>query len=212
MLIMKIVNKFIHCKIKSVKYIIYIFLILPVKVSGSFDLIQNGFGLDIGKSGSGFFLIRQYTHNSEKFSLITELRFYDIKGENEMFVYDYYTQQYRSIGSKNLIYIPAFAGLNYFPFAGKIANNFSPFLTMRSGPVLSIDGKETGSFSDRWGNSDTNFSFGSFLGVGIEFKWVNLSSVLLHIGYEYLPPSKSMNEPEDYSGLLIHIAFNRSVK
>ena len=209
---MKTVKSSIFNKIKFVKYIILINLVVPIKIFGSYDLIQNGFGLDVGKNGSGFFLIRQYTHNSEKFSLITELRFYDIKGKNEMFVYDYYTQQYRSIGSKNLIYIPAFIGANYYPFAGKIANNFSPFLTLRGGPVLAIDGKETGSFSDRWGNPDTNFSFGSFLGVGIEFKWVNLSSVLLHLGYEYLPPSKSMNEAKDYSGLLIHIAFNRSVK
>ena len=212
MLTMKTANQLICNKIKLAKYIILIYLIFPIKVFGSYDLIQNGFGLDIGKNGSGFFLIRQHTHNSEKFSLLTELRFYDIKGKNEMLVYDYYTQQYRSIGSKNLIYIPLFIGANYYPFAGEIANNFSPFLTLRSGPVLAIDGKETGSFSDRWGNPDTNFSFGGFLGAGIEFKWVNLSSVLLHIGYEYLPPSKSMNEEKDYSGLLIHIAFNRSVK
>ena len=199
-------------KIKCTKFIILFFLLIPIQTFASYDLIQNGFGLDIGKSGSGFFLMRQYNHNSEKFSLIAEIRFYDIKGENEMYVFDYYTQQYRSIGSKNLVYVPAFIGLNYYPFSGKIANNFSPFFTFRSGPVLSIDGKENGSFSNRWGNPDTYISFGSFVGVGIEFKWVSQSSVILNIGYEYLPPSKSMKEPNDYSGLLIHIAFNRSAK
>ena len=208
MLNMKIANQKTYRKIKLVKYVFMIFLVIPIKLFGSYDLIQNGFGLDIGKNGSGFFLVRQYNHNSEKFSLLTEIRFYDIKGENEMFVYDYYTQQHRSIGSKKLIYIPAFIGANYYPFAGKIANNFSPFFTLRSGPVWAIDGQK----NDRWANPDTYFSFGGFLGTGIEFKWVNLSSVLLHIGYEYLPPSKDMNKAKDYSGLLIHIAFNRSVK
>lgn len=205
-----VINYLIDINIKISKYFIILFFFVPIKVYGTFDLIQNGFGLDIGKSGSGFFLLRQYTHSSERFSFLTELRFYDIKGENEMFAYDYFTGQYRSIGSKSLVYVPVFFGASYYPFVGLIANNFSPFITYRLGPVLTIDGKEEGSFLDRWSNPDTDFSYGGFLGVGIEFKWINLSSIILNIGYDYFPPPKSIGR--DYSGFLIHIAFNRSVK
>ena len=33
-------------------------------------------------------------------------------------------------------------GVNYHPFAGQIANNFSPFITIRGGTTFAIDGKE----------------------------------------------------------------------
>ena len=74
----------------------------------------------------------------------------------------------------------------------------------------SRNGEETGnSFKEQWGNSQTHWSFGGFIGAGIEFKWVNLSSVILHIGADILPLSQKADGKYDYSGMLIHIAFNR---
>ena len=96
------------------------------------------------------------------------------------------------------------------PFAGEIANNFSPFVTLRGGPIFTIDGEETGdNFMERWSNSQTHWSPGGFIGGGVEFKWVNLSSVILHIGVDILPLSQTADGRKDYSGMLIHIAFNR---
>ena len=38
------------------------------------------------------------------------------------------------------------------PFAGQIANNFSPFITIRGGTTFAIDGKEgVGSYKEKWG-------------------------------------------------------------
>ena len=185
---------------------------IPVLLIGQFDHVHNGIGLDIGSSGSGVFIMRQYTHTSQKYSLSGELRFYDIKASNEIIVYDWYSNQYRSVGGKSLILMPAFFGANYYPFAGQIANNFSPFITLRGGPLFTLNGLETGKFVQRWSNAETHWSAGGFFGVGTEFRLVNMTSVLLHVGYEYLPLSRIADGENDYSGLLIHIAFNRLKK
>ena len=55
--------------------------LFPVFIFGQFDQVANGFGLDIGSSGSGMFVTRHYGHTSEKFALNGELRFYDIKAD-----------------------------------------------------------------------------------------------------------------------------------
>tara|TARA_Y100000590_G_scaffold70909_1_gene77724 strand:+ start:860 stop:1453 length:594 start_codon:yes stop_codon:yes gene_type:complete len=184
-------------------------IIFPELLSGRFDDVHNGFGIDIGSNGSGVFILRQYTHNSEMFSLSGELRFYDIKASNETIVYDWYSNQYKSISGVSLVLIPTFFGANYYPFAGKIANNFSPFITFKSGPLLTVNGLESGKFIQRWSNAETHWSLGGFFGLGAELRLVNMTSVMFHIGYEFLPLSKDADGRKDYSGLLIHIAFNR---
>ena len=187
-------------------------IILCSALFGEFDQFYNGFGLDIGTSGSGIFITRQAIHDSRNFSLNGEIRFYDIKASDETIVYNYYSGQYQTVGGKSLFMLPLFFGTNYYLFNGKIENNFSPFLTFRVGGVLAVDGKEYGSFSQRWKNPDTQINPGAFLGAGIDFKMVGQTSVSVMIGLELLPLGKVFDGLDDYSGNLIHIAFNRRPK
>lgn len=191
------------------KLLIFVF---PVFLLGQFDQVTNGFGLDIGSSGSGMFIMRNYVHASERLALNGELRFYDIKAEDETIVYDYYTGQYKSVGGKSLVMLPVFVGGNYYPFVGKIENNFSPFFAIKGGVVTTVDGEESGTFSERWKNPGIQYSPGGFLGVGIDFKIVGQSSVMVMVGLEYLPLKKETDGKKDYSGFLIHLSFNRRAK
>ena len=186
--------------------------VFPVFLFGQFDQVTNGFGLDIGTSGSGMFIMRNYVHASEKLALNGELRFYDIKAEDETIVYDYYTGQYKSVGGKSLVMLPVFVGGNYYPFVGKIENNFSPFIAIKGGVVTTVNGEEFGTFSERWKNPDIQYTPGGFLGVGIDFKIVGQSSVMVMVGLEYLPLKKETDGKNDYSGFLIHLSFNRRAK
>ena len=97
-------------------------------------------------------------------------------------------------------------------FVGKIENNFSPFITARVGGVLSFDGKETGSFKERWEEPDIHLNQGGFLGLGIDFKMVGQTSVSVMLGFELLPLKTEIDQMQDYSGTLIHISFNRPRK
>ena len=190
------------------KLLIFVF---PVFLLGQFDQVTNGFGLDIGSSGSGMFIIRNYVHASERLALNGELRFYDIKAEDEVLVRDY-TGQYKSVGGKSLVMLPVFVGGNYYPFVGKIENNFSPFISIKGGVVTTVDGEEFGTFSERWKNPDIQYTPGGFLGVGIDFKIVGQSSVMVMVGLEYLPLKKETDGKNNYSGFLIHLSFNRRAK
>ena len=185
-----------------------IFFFVPLLLFGQFDYVLTGFGLDIGSSGSGIFVTRHYMHVSDKFSLNGEWRFYDMKADEETVVYNYWGEPV-NIGGISLVMMPIFFGGNYYPFAGEIANNFSPFITFRGGPIYTLDGDETGSFSERWSNPKSQWSFGGFIGVGIDFKWVSQSMVTLMVGGEILPLREAADTKKDYSGLLIHIAFSR---
>ena len=186
----------------------FIFIFFPLLLFGQFDHVLTGIGLDIGSSGSGIFVTRQYMHASDKFSLNGEWRFYDMKADEEMVVYNFWGEPV-NIGGISLVMMPIFFGGNYYPFAGEIANNFSPFITFRGGPIYTLDGDETGSFSERWSNPKSQWSFGGFIGVGIDFKWVSQSMVTLMVGGEILPLREAADTKKDYSGLLIHIAFSR---
>ena len=174
---------------------------------------RYGAGLDIGSKGSGIFFNYLSGNVEKNFDLVGEIRYFDIKGDTESIVYDYWTNQYVTISGQNLLFIPMFVGFNYHPFAGEIANNFSPFITFRGGLNFSIDGKEgNGSYKETWGKADTQWSTAGFIGGGIEFRWYNQSSIALHIGSDIIKLKKKADQKTDYSGLLIHISFNRFIK
>ena len=197
-----------------------IFFLIPLFLDAEFDNTSNGFGMDIGSSGSGFFLIRQYSNYDGNFAFNSEVRFYDIKAENETIIYDYYSGQYQAVSGKSLFMTPIFFGLNYYPFIGKIENNFSPFLTARSGFVLIFDGKDNGNFKNRWSDPTFESSIGGFIGCGIDFKYIRKSYISAMFGYEFLPSdpsedSSKLTSNSNYtgiSGILIHIAINRNLR
>tara|TARA_A100001037_G_C15147483_1_gene637130 strand:+ start:3022 stop:3603 length:582 start_codon:yes stop_codon:yes gene_type:complete len=189
-----------------------LFTLFPVLLIGQFDQITNGLGLDIGSSGSGLFIGRQYVHISGVFAVNGEIRLYDIKAEEETIVYDYYTGQYKTVGGKSLFMVPLFTGVNYYPFVGKIENNFAPFIGLKAGAVFTADGEEYGTFRQRWKNPKTQFTPGGFLGIGIDFMLAGRSSVAVMVGYEYLPLKEISDGKNDYSGFLIHVSFNRISK
>jgi hypothetical protein len=194
------------------KFSIILFFFINVIFAGGLNT-RFGAGLDVGSRGSGIFLNYLYGNNKKNFDIIGEVRYFDIKGETESIVYDNWTNQYITISGQNLLFIPALVGFNYHPFAGKIANNFSPFVTIRGGLNLSIDGREgDGSYKKIWRKAETQWSPIAFFGGGVEFRWYNQSSVALHIGADIIKLKKEADQKKDYSGLLIHISFNRFIQ
>ena len=151
----------------------------------------------------------QIPHSSKKLSVNAELRFYDIKDPNESMVYDPYYGTTRTIGGISLIMLPIFVGGNYYPFVDKIQNNFSPFIALRGGGLFTFNGAEEGSFKDRWNDVDVQFTLGGFSGIGVEFKMYGRTTISPMVGYEMLPLKYKADGKIDYSGMLIHIAFNR---
>ena len=87
--------------------------------------------------------------------------------------------------------------------------DLSPFVAIRGGGLFTLDGAEEGSFKERWKNIDSQFTLGSFTGIGVDFKMYGQTTVSPMVGYEILPLQYKADGKNDYSGMQIHIAFNR---
>jgi len=189
---------------------------MKTKIIAAFVLFQSlllasegfkGFGLQVGEQGTGVFY--HYTWRSTtKLQWLFHGRIFDVKGDEQMMIYDYYTGQYRSVGDKYIFIVPLFGGGKYFPFADQIANNFAPYISAQLGPVLTIDGVESDTFSTRWGKSKGLWSVGGYAGVGIDFLMMNGMMVSVGAGMDIFPMNGIVDGEKHYNGAVIHVGFN----
>ena len=167
---------------------------------------SNNINFIIGNNGYGF------GYELEKFlrddlSIGTDLRFYDIRAD-EYPIYDPFYNQYKVIGEKNITMLPLYFKLNYYPFQGKIANNFEPYVLFSFGPMISIDGDETvKSFSKRWSDADTQINPGGSIGFGINFNTNAQNSLSFGLGYDYLKVKEPIHDKRDYGGAFLYLKY-----
>ena len=169
---------------------------------------ENGLGFNSGTNGSGIHW-HYGRFPAETHGWVAEGRFYDLKGDNEVPAWDQISQTMTTAGGISLVMLTFEGGAMYFPFAGKIANNFSPFVTFMAGPNIILDAPETGSFTERWGQAETSFGLAVFLGAGISFYISHQTVFEFSAGWDYLKLPKTIDGKNDYSGFLIKLTFSR---
>ena len=92
------------------------------------EIRQKSYGFSIETASHGTGLGGFYTTElDEKYQIMLQARFINIMGEGEFPIYNWYTGYYTKASEKNLLLVPLYGGVKFFPFAGQIANNFSPF-------------------------------------------------------------------------------------
>ena len=169
--------------------------------------MKKGIGPMLGTRGVGIIFSGQWQIKS---NIITgfETRFYDIKNDSELPGYNRFTGQALNVGDKALFMVPLFGTVRWLPFEGKIANNFSPFVEMKLGPILAVDGDEdTRKFSNRWGKAGTIMTYGIQVAFGVDFLQMGGSAISPSIGYEYLPMGKEVDGRTNYNGTVVNITF-----
>ena len=143
----------------------------------------------------------------DDFSVGADIRFYDIR-EDEYPVYDPFFNQYSVSGEKSILMFPMYLKLTYYPFQGKIANNFQPFLMLSFGPFLSVDGDEdAGSFSDKWSGAPNQVNFGGSIGFGVNLKTDQASGFSFGIGYDHLQVDEPIHDKEDFGGGFLYLQY-----
>jgi len=186
--------------------------ILPVILWGliitnSVAQMKKGIGMTTGTQGSGIHFIGSWQLKENLFYGF-EARYYDIKNETEIPVYNQYTGQYINVGDKALILLPVYATMRWLPFEGKIANNFSPFVQVKGGPLLAIDGNEEyRKFNKRWRKAPTFTSYGAQIVIGVSFLQMGGSSISPSIGFEFLPMGQTVDDKKQYGGTTINITW-----
>ena len=169
--------------------------------------MKKGIGPMLGTRGVGIIFSGQWQIKS---NIITgfETRFYDIKNDSELPGYNRFTGQALNVGDKALFMVPLFGTVRWSLFEGKIANNFSPFMEMKLGPILAVDGiEDTRKFSNRWGKAGTIMTYGIQVAFGVAFLQMGGSTISPSIGYEYLPMGKEVDGRTNYNGTVVNIAF-----
>ena len=167
----------------------------------------SSFGIATGSHGWGISYQRILKSNVNS-EINFEFRFYDVKGSDE-FAFPTYYGGTETINEQSLVISPVFAGVRYYPFEGKIENNFSPFVTLKAGPLFIFDGnEEITSFIERWKKVDTHVTFGGHAGIGVKFLTSNISSISVSAGLDFFPMNREIDEQSQYNGLLLQFEFS----
>lgn len=187
-------------------------LIIILFISIGFSQINStkfGVGLNIGNVGSGIFY-HQHIKGFEKVKLGARLSWTDVRPAREIPVYNYYTGQYENENTVSLIMFPLFGTFNYYPFEGKIANNFSPYLSIKGGPVLVLDGDESiESFAKRWSKASGSLAYGGNIGVGIEFRQSGSVHYLVELTYDMIPLKNTIDGYGNLNGTVLSLSIHR---
>ena len=176
----------------SFKTAVKLILILTISSSLYSQEKSNNLNFMFTNNGYGFgYEFEKFSR--ENLSIGADLRFYDIRSD-EYPVYDPFFNQYKVIGEKNITMLPLYFRLNFYPFQGKIANNFEPYILFALGPMISIDGDENiRSFSKRWSEADTQVNPGGSFGFGINFNTNSSNTLSFGLGYDYLKVKDMLN-------------------
>ena len=136
----------------------------------------------------------------------------DVTGEAEMPVRDYWTGYVYKANPFNLYLMPAFVGMKYHPFIGRIANNFSPFAMVAAGPVIIMDVPETGKFSYKMQNIETTYNGGFVIGAGIDFMMQPGRVVSLFMGYDHIRIGDVVEGRKHYGGAIFKFMIGRKFR
>tara|TARA_Y100000031_G_scaffold100277_1_gene109984 strand:- start:380 stop:910 length:531 start_codon:yes stop_codon:yes gene_type:complete len=166
----------------------------------------SSFGIATGSHGWGISYQRILKSNVNS-EINFEFRFYDVKGTDEFPISTNYGTE--TINEKSLVISPVFAGFRYYPFEGKIENNFSPFVTLKAGPLFIFDGnEEITSFIERWKKAEIHVAFGGHAGIGVKFLRSNVSSISVSAGLDIFPMNGTIDDQSQYNGFLLQFEFS----
>ncbi len=187
-----------------------LFIIIVISLGyGQISSTKYGVGLNIGDRGAGIFYHR-HIKSYESIKIGTTIRWLDIRPPKEIPSYNYYTGRYENTNTVSLAIFPLFGTINYYPFEGKIANNFSPYVSAKLGPVLVLDADESiKSFSKRWFNADSKFTYGGNIAVGVEFRQPGKVHYSIEFSYDLIPLSSTIGNYANLNGTVLSFSIHR---
>lgn len=176
---------------------------------GQINSTKHGVGLNVGDRGAGIFYHR-HIKSYENIKLGVTIRWLDIRPAEEIPIWNRFTQRYENINTVSLAIFPLFGTINYYPFEGKIANNFSPYISAKLGPVLVLDADENiESFSKRWFNTNSNLTYGGNIAVGVEFRQPGKVHYSIEFSYDLIPLSNTIDNYNNLNGTVLSFSIHR---
>ncbi|MEJ5262135.1 MAG: hypothetical protein WHT45_05605 [Ignavibacterium sp.] len=145
---------------------------------------DNAWGIDIMFGEAGFGLGTFFRHQiAENWTAFADLSFAEAKDDREIEYIDYFGQTF-VIGKKNRVFqLPLVLGLQYRLFKGDIADNLRPYISAGAGPTLVITTPYEEEFFSAFGNAQSKFTLGGYVGIGANFGIDKSSLVGLNVRY-----------------------------
>ena len=186
------------------------FIIIVISLGyGQVNSTKHGVGLNVADRGAGIFYHR-HIKSYENIKLGATIRWLDIRPSKEIPSYDPYRGRYINPNTVSLAIFPLFGTINYYPFEGKIANNFSPYISAKLGPILILDADANiKSFFERWFNADSKFTYGGNIGIGVEFRQPGKVHYSVEFSYDIIPLSSAIGNYNDLNGTVLSFSIHR---
>ena len=187
-----------------------VFIIIVISLGyGQIRSAKHGVGLNVGDRGAGIFYHRNIK-SYENFKLGATIRWLDIRPSEEIPSYNYYTGRYENINTVSLAMFPMFGTINFYPFEGKIANNFSPYISTKLGPVLVLDADaDIKSFFERWFNAVSKFTYGGNIAIGVEFRQPGKVHYSIEFSYDLIPLNDAISNYSNLNGTVLSFSIHR---
>lgn len=131
---------------------------------------DNAWGADIMIGESGFGLGTFYRHKlSLKWTMFTDISISEAKDEREFEFIDIFGNTI-TVGKKNRVFaVPLNFGLQYRLFENVIYDNLRPYVNFGVGPTLVLTTPYAKEFFDAFGDTQTKFALGGYIGIGANF-------------------------------------------
>lgn len=147
----------------------------------------NAWGVDLmfgdGGFGLGTFLRQEF---SIKLTGFVDVSFSESKDEREFQYIDYFGNTY-TVGKKNRVFIvPLNFGLQYRLFEDDITSTLRPYLNVGVGPTLVITTPYEQEFFSSFGDAQTKFAAGGYVGFGANFGSSKSNLVGINMRYYYI--------------------------
>ncbi len=186
------------------------FIIIVISLGyGQVNSTKHGVGLNVGNRGSGIFYHR-HIKSYEIIKIGATIRWLDIRPPEEIPSYNYYTGRYENLNIVSLALFPLFGTIDYYPFEGKIANNFSPYISVKLGPILILNADASiKSFFERWFNADSEFTYGGNIGIGVEFRQPGKIHYSVEFSYDLIPLNSTISKYNNLNGIVLSISIHR---
>ncbi len=190
----------------QIPYKIIFLIFIASSLTGQSKL--TNVGISTGSHGWGM-TVQQLFKMGEKTFWGVDGRLYFITGLGDMPTNNYNYGGFQERNQKSLVILPISIGIQHYPFQGKIANNFFPFIQAKAGPLFVFDGDESiKGFFERWKKPETQVNYGFQIAGGVKFIVPPYSFMSIIAGYDFFPLKKEADGRKNYSGGLFQIDFS----
>ena len=131
-----------------------------------------------------------------------------VTGGDEYTAYNYWGQPIK-MNEISLDFVKSGVAFKYHLFKGKLANNFSPFLSTQLGGVIALDTPENTSFFKKYKKVEYYYGITDNFFIGIDFMGSPKYEISIGVGYESNHFFEAVQENKNWNGKAVYFQYGK---